>query len=297
MNPDTTRVVAVMALWASCYPLITLGLDDAPHLTFAAMRAVLASGVLLSVAFYLRLPIPREPRLWMWLAIAGFGTTTLGYLGMFHAAEYVAPGFATIITNTQPLLAAILAYFVLQEHLGTRARIGLLIGFLGVVVAAAPQLTGGDAGATVKGIAFILLAAIGVSIGNVAIKRIASAIAPTSAMGWQLLIGAAPLVVFAAATEDPGAISWTPDFLFSLIGLSLFGTALAFWLWQTALTKMDLSRANAFSFLVPFLGISFGAMFFGEPVTLNALGGAALAVIGVRLVLARSSKIGPQHEP
>ncbi|MAW82499.1 MAG: EamA family transporter [Parvularcula sp.] len=295
MSPDTTRVVAVMALWASCYPLITVGLDDAPHLTFAAMRAVLAGGVLLSVAFCLRLPVPREPRLWMWLAIAGFGTTTLGYLGMFHAAEFVAPGFATIITNAQPLLAAILAFFILQEKLGPKARIGLLVGFLGVVVAAAPQLGGDNASATVIGIAYIFLAAIGVSIGNVAIKRIAGSIAPTSAMGWQLLIGATPLALFAAAAENPGAISWTPDFLFSLIGLSLFGTALAFWLWQTALAKMDLSRANAFSFLVPFLGITFGAIFFGEPITVNALVGAALAVIGVRLVLARSSKSGRRH--
>ncbi len=288
MSPETTRVVAVMILWASCYPLITLGLDDAPHLTFAAIRAVLAGGALLGVSFILRLPIPREKRLWYWLAIAGFGTTTLGYLGMFHAAEFVAPGFATIITNTQPLLAAALAFFILREKLGPKARLGLFVGFLGVVIAAAPQIAGASAGATLKGIAYIFLAATGVSIGNVAIKRIAGATDPTSATGWQLFIGAAPLALFAVATERPGDISWTPDFIFSLLGLSLFGTALAFWLWQTALTTMDLSRANAFSFLVPFLGISFGAIFFGEAITLNALAGAVLAVIGVRMVLAPS---------
>ena len=36
------RLLAVMGLWAACFPLITVGLDLAPHLAFAAMRAVLA---------------------------------------------------------------------------------------------------------------------------------------------------------------------------------------------------------------------------------------------------------------
>ncbi len=36
------RLLAVMVLWASCFPLITIGLDLAPHLAFAALRAALA---------------------------------------------------------------------------------------------------------------------------------------------------------------------------------------------------------------------------------------------------------------
>jgi drug/metabolite transporter (DMT)-like permease len=107
-------------------------------------------------------------------------------------------------------------------------------------------------------------------------------------MGWQLHIGAVPLAFIAVLTEDSLAISWTRDFIASLIGLSLFGTALAFWLWQRALNMMDLSRANAFSFLVPFIGILLGALFFEEVITPQALIGAAIAVLGIRLVLARS---------
>ena len=36
------RLVLVMGLWAACFPLITLGLELAPHLAFAAMRAAIA---------------------------------------------------------------------------------------------------------------------------------------------------------------------------------------------------------------------------------------------------------------
>lgn len=281
----TAAVIIVMGLWAACYPLITTGLSHAPHLTFAAIRAVLAGSALLIVAAVIRAPLPRGRETWGWLCVAGFGATTLGYLGMFHAAEFVAPGFATIIANSQPLIAAVLAHAVLKERLGARAQIGLTIGFLGVVVVAAPGLFSDSSASTAKGVAYVLLAATGVSIGNVAIKRIAGAVAPSAAMGWQLIIGAAPLALMAILTEDPLAISWRPEFIASLLGLSLFGTALAFWLWQSALNVMDLSRANAFSFIVPFLGILFGAFFFGEAVTPQAGAGALLAVIGIRLVL------------
>jgi drug/metabolite transporter (DMT)-like permease len=285
-NNDTLAVIAVMGLWAACYPLITIGLPYAPHLTFAAMRAALAGGALLLVAALIRAPLPRGGKTWAWLCVAGFGATTLGYLGMFHAAEFVAPGFATVIANAQPLIAAVLAFAVLHERLGPRAHIGLVIGFAGIVVVAAPGIISGSSISTAKGVAYVLLAATGVSIGNVAIKRIAVTLAPSSAMGWQLIIGAVPLAFLAALTEDPLAVTWTTQFTASLVGLSLFGTALAFWLWQRVLTRMDLSRANAFSFLVPFMGITFGALFFKEAITLQAVAGAIISIVGISLVFA-----------
>lgn len=285
-NNDTLAVIAVMGLWAACYPLITIGLPFAPHLTFAAMRAALAGGVLLLVAALIRAPLPRGGKTWAWLCVAGFGATTLGYLGMFHAAEFVAPGFATVIANAQPLIASVLAFAVLHERLGPRAHIGLVIGFAGIVVVAAPGIFSGSSISTAKGVAYVLLAATGVSIGNVAIKRIAVTLAPSSAMGWQLIIGAVPLAFLAALTEDPLAVTWTPQFTASLVGLSLFGTALAFWLWQRVLTRMDLSRANAFSFLVPFMGITLGALFFKEAITLQAVAGAIISIVGISLVFA-----------
>ena len=34
------RLLVVMVLWAACFPLITIGLDLAPHLAFAALRGL-----------------------------------------------------------------------------------------------------------------------------------------------------------------------------------------------------------------------------------------------------------------
>ncbi len=120
-NRATIKVVTVMALWAGCFPLITTGLTLAPHITFAAMRALIAGGALVGTALVLRRPVPKGRTTWLLLSASGVGATTLGFLGMFHAAEFIAPGMATVIANTQPLLAAALAYLVLNERLGDSA--------------------------------------------------------------------------------------------------------------------------------------------------------------------------------
>src|SRR5688500_10092026 len=121
------RLVLVMALWAACFPLIALGLSSAPHLAFASMRAVLAGVCLLGLGSLLGRPMPAGRHAWALLALAGFGTT-LGFLGMFHAAEFISPGLATVIANAQPLLAAVLAYVFLAERLGWNGSLGFIIG-------------------------------------------------------------------------------------------------------------------------------------------------------------------------
>ena len=108
--------------------------------------------------------------------------------------------------------------------------------------------------------------------------------------GLQLLIGAIPISFLALLTETPTAIDWSPQFIISLLGLALPGTALAYWLWQIALQTLDVSKAAAFSFLVPIIGVTVGAMFFSEPFTLNVIGGGALAAFGVYLASRPSSR-------
>ncbi len=279
------RILAalVMVLWASCYPLITLGLDYAPHLTFAVLRALLAGGVLLGVAALRRAPWPRGWAVWGWITLAGLGMTGIGYFGMFHAAEFVSPGLATVIESLQPLIAAVLAVVFLRERLGAIGWFGLFLGVGGVVLIAIPRVLATDGGSTAFGLVLVIMATSGVAVGNIAIKSLSTRVDAAMAMGLQLLIGAIPISVLALLTETPTAIDWSPQFIISLLGLALPGTALAYWLWQVTLQTLDVSKAAAFSFLVPIIGVSVGALFFSEPLTMSVIGGGALAAIGVYL--------------
>jgi len=282
MTRNITSIILVMLLWSSCYPLITVGIDYSPHLTFAAMRASIAGIVLLIAAKALGHAMPHGRQSWVKLSAIGLGATTLGFFGMFHAAEYVSPGIATVINNTQPLMAAVLAHMFLREHLAPPARWGLIIGFLGIVVIAIPELSADDKGNSyLLGVAYVILAAFGVTVSNVLIRGIAGTVNGLSAMGWQLTIGSIPLWGMALLWEDQTQVEWTGSFLFSLLGLALFGTAFVYWLWFKVLENTPLTRANAFTFLVPIFGLTIGVMFFGEVITGWTIAGATLTLCGI----------------
>lgn len=279
------QIILVMLLWAACFPLITAGIEFAPHLTFAALRAILAGLTLTALALALRRPLPKERRVWALIAIVGLGATSLGFLGMFHAAEFVSPGIATVIANTQPLLAAGLAGIVLNERLTARGKAGLALGFVGILVIASPQLFSDGQENYILGVAYIILAALGIMVSNVVIKRIAGKVDALMAMGLQMLIGSIPLVLGAWAMEEPTAIRWSFTFVAALLTLSLLGTALVYWLWFSVLAKTPLNKANAFSFLIPIFGLTMGALFYGETLGWPQLAGIALTILGVGLVM------------
>ena len=200
---EFSKIVLVMFLWAICFPLIVAGFAYAPHLTFAALRAFIAGAALVAVGLLLGRRWPRGLRVWITLVFVGLGATSLAFLGMFNASEFVSPGIATVIANTQPLLAAVLASLFLGERLDLRGKFGLVLGFSGIVVIVLPQLSTVNGDSYLAGVGYILLAAFGISVSNVLIRRVAPQVDALMAMGSQLLIGGVPLAVGALVLEDP----------------------------------------------------------------------------------------------
>jgi len=207
---------------------------------------------------------------------------------MFHAAEFVSPGIATVIASSQPLLAAGLAGAVLGERLTLRGKIGMSVGFCGIIVIAAPGLLVSGQENYLLGIGYIVLAALGITVSNVMLKKVAASVDPLMTIGWQFLIGAVPLAIASAIMEDFTAIQWSLTFVGILATLSLFGSALVYVIWLSVLSKVALNRANAFSFLVPVFGLTIGMLFYDETIGVAAILGIGLALLGVGLVSSQS---------
>lgn len=278
------RLILVMALWASCFPLISLGLDLAPHLAFAALRAALAGFCLVAFGIGCRRPLPTGWRTWVLIMVVGLAMTSMGFLGMFHAAEFVSPGLATVIGNVQPIIAAVLAHIFLAERHKLTGKVGLAVGVVGIAFLAWPIISMDVGSGGYLGLAYVVFAAVGTSIGNIAIKLLVGRADAVMAMGFQFLIGAAPLALLSALTEDMSVLSWSIEFGLVLAVLAVFGSALGFWLWFAALERVDLNRANAFTFLVPIFGLMLGAAFFGERLVAIQAVGVILVLTGIALV-------------
>jgi drug/metabolite transporter (DMT)-like permease len=276
------RAVLVMLLWAACFPLINIGLADSPPMFFATLRAGVAGVVLLVAAQWLRRPAIKGRAVWVGIVVVALTATSLGFFGMFYGGARVSPGLATVITNTQPLMAAVLAWWLLGEQLSALQRWGLVVGFAGIVLIGVPGLS--DSDSELLGILFILIGAAGIAVSNVVLKRIAHRVDILRAMGWQLLIGALPLATLALATEDPNAIDWTWTFILNLVILSVLGTSAVFALWFALLRRASLSQLNVFTFLTPIFGLIIGVLWFTEKLSGLTLAGITLSLVGIYLV-------------
>jgi drug/metabolite transporter (DMT)-like permease len=270
----------VTFLWALCFPLITAGLPMAPPLTFATLRALVAGFSLLVPALALRQRLPLDWRIWLSLSGVGLTTTTLGFAAMFLAGESISPGLATVISNAQPLVAAVLAYFFLRERLDGRHRLGLFGGFIGILLVAAPGFSQTPLGTQPSGILNVLAGALAVASGNVLLKRLAGQVDLLAAMGWQFILGSIPLGLMALWLEAPERLTWTPNFVLILLTLATLGTALTYVLWFALLAHAELTHLNTFTFLTPVFALTIGVLFFKEYLQWIEVAGTLLILAG-----------------
>lgn len=287
---DILLMVLVAFLWAICFPLIEVGLSGAPPLVFATVRAAVAGMLVLLLAAWLGRPWPRHLAKIALIVAIGVSFTGLGFGGMFLGGGKIPPGLATVLANTQPLIAAVLAVMFLSERFTARIGIGIFLGFVGVVVMSLPSLLGPNHTASMQALLWISLGAVGTAVGNVLLKALAGRADVLVCTGLQLLVGAAVLGGAAEVSGDDWNITWTFPFIFSLVGLAVFGTALMTALWYYLLDRAPLNQLNAFTFLTPVFGLLLGILFFGERVNRIQAIGIILAIVGIQLVAKKSSR-------
>lgn len=284
---DISLLVLISFLWAICFPLIEIGRSGAPPLLFGALRALIAGVGILVPVFFFTCRAPQGVTVWVYIILTGLTYTFLGFGGMFLSGGRVTPGLATVIANTQPLIAAILAHFFLSEGLDLRRITGLFIGFLGIIFIATPASKEAVSFGNAAGVFLILLGAVGTALGNVFLKKLAGRVEAALATGIQFLVGSAILFAASLASEAAATVHWDTAFLLSLFILGLPGTALVTFLWYRLLQRVPLTQLNVFTFLTPIFGLLIGFLFFSERLTLYEIGGTGLALGGIFFVIKR----------
>lgn len=276
-------MVLVAFLWAICFPFIVVGLPDAPPLLFAALRALLAGFCLILIALKKGGRLSYTPRQFLVLVAIGFSYTGIGLGGMFLGAGKLGPGLATVLANAQPLFAAILSLFIFREVASGRVLAGLLVGFIGVVVIATPEMDFGNA--RFIGAVYVLGGALGTAIGNVLLKYRAGSDDIYWSMGIQLVIGSVFLGIASVSLGEGTNIQWTWSFATAVFVLAIPATALMVVLWYALLAHAPLNSLNSFTFLTPVFGLLIGILLFGETFSLVEMVGIGITIVGLVIVV------------
>lgn len=267
----------VTAAWGGCFVAIRWGLRDAPVLWFAALRALVAGVALLTVATAQGRPRPAGTRSWWLIGLLAVTNASIAFAAMFAGVDGLATGTAAVLTNAQPLLVLLPAWWLYGERVTARTLVGLAVGFTGLLVVAVPG--GGGSGAWLS-----ILAAAAITAGTLLSRRL-TGIDLVQAAGWHFLIGGAFLALVAAAVEGVPRIDWTPRFVLSLAFLALVGSALAFWAWFTETLRSPLGQLAAWTFLAPVFGVAFGLLLTDERPGRWTVGGMVLVLASLWTVV------------
>lgn len=272
----------VAILWGSAFPVTRLLLEEMPPLGAAAWRTLLAaSGVALFAAArgeFGRLRPARGHRLR--LAVLALLGGALFLMAMNFAIFLTGASITSFVAGTYPLLAVLVAAFLLGEPLGRRGVVALGVAAVGLLLLARP----GGAHVELAGVLVALGAALSFALYLGLARRWADRDRlPTLTVAFYLL--ASSLVVTSAlqVVVDPGALvphlsltGWA-----ALLWLALPASALPHVLVIATLRRLPAGRAAPFLLLMPISGTVIAAMLVGERLDLVQLAGAGLILGGI----------------
>lgn len=278
-NPKTWRMLWVTFAWGSCFVAISIGLQDAPLLWLAALRALVAGAAVLLVATVRRAPYPRGPRPWMLIVTLGLVNVALAYAAMFGGVIGLSTGAASVLANAQPLLILLPAWLFFRETPAWSTLAAMLLGFAGLLLIAIPS--GFGTGAWLS-----LTSAAAVTVGTL-IARVVDA-DPFVVVAWQLLIGGAVLALVAAIIDGPPAIDWSVRFIVVLLYMALVGTAATNVAWLVEVRHASLGALTTWTLLVPIVGVLLSVAFLHE--RQGVMGWAGTVIVVAAMVFLVVSK-------
>ncbi|MCX5516118.1 EamA/RhaT family transporter [Kaistia algarum] len=274
-------IVLFCLIWSSAFAAAKIALPHCPPLLLLAARFLAAGSLMIGAAAWSgRLRWPDRTSLGKLVLLGPLNNAI--YLGFsFSGMQTVSSAFGAVLISTNPLLVALLAAPVLGERLTTTKLAGLLLGLAGVAIVLRSRLSGAE---DPHGTLLVIGGLLALVAGTVLFKKWKPAGDLWTGTAVQCLAGGVALLPVALATESLADIDLTPALAGAFAYLVVAVSIGAFWLWFRLLQTRTATEASALHFLMPPLGLLFGWMVFGEPVSLFDLVGIVPIAAGIALV-------------
>lgn len=282
MPPSSIAILlACNIVWALNVVISKLAVDDlgVPPLFYAAGRSLLVVLALLPLLRTVPKDLPRV--LIVGLAISG-GSFSLLFIGL----QTASPSAAGIVSLTGAPLTVLFAILFLKEEVRWRRGLGIALTFAGVAIAIGSP-SGLESG---WGLGFVFISAVIGAIGSVFLKRIE--IGAVQMQAWAGLASVAVLfpLSFALESGQVSSVSAAPlEVALCLLFAGVVVSVGAHSSYYRLLQRHDANMVVPFTLLTPLLTIGFGAWLTGDAIGWPLLGGGALALVGVAIIVLRPS--------
>lgn len=277
-----------------------------PHTTplFMAGIRLLPAGILvLGAAMAMGRPQPKGWAAWLWISLFALidGSLFQGFLA--EGLVRTGAGLGSVMIDSQPLAVALMSIWLFGERIGLWGWLGLLFGVLGISLIGLPDdlILNVFSGVTPhsplptpdslfqSGEWLMLLAALSMAVGTVAIRFVCRHADPVSATGWHMIIGGIPLFALSAGLETGQWADISLSGWMSMAYATIFGSAIAYGLFFYFASSGNLTSLSALTFLTPVFALLFGNLILSEVLSPIQWTGVSLTLVSIYLVNQREN--------
>ena len=227
------------------------------------------------------------------LAVFPFALT---YGLVYWGEQYIPSGLAAVLFGVLPLYVALLGSLVLPDApLRGRLIAGILVAIGGLALAFAESSDSGHPELAIAGAVALAASPLGAAVGNISLKLRGGELDAIVLNGWAMLGAGLGLLAISGASESWGELALTGESIGSISYLAVVGSAIPFVLLTVLLRHISAQSMSFLAMLLPFGALAFGAVLYGEGISLRALGGAALVSAGLLIAQAARRASAGEH--
>lgn len=269
-------------LWSTGFIGAKFGLPFAEPFSFLAVRMAIVAVLLNLIALAFKAPWPKNLRSVLHVAVAGLLVQGAYLGGVFAAIDAgLSAGLSALIVGLQPALTACVVGPLLKERVTPRQWLGVLLGFVGVVLVVANRIEVGAGAWTGIGLAAIAL--LGITAGTLYQKRFCADMDLRSGSAIQFTVTCLAMTGLAFALESR-EIQWTGEFVFAVAWLVVVLSLGAVTLLYILIKRGAAAKVASLFYLVPPVTALMAFFLFDERLGAQELIGMGIVVAGVALV-------------
>ena len=284
------EMLVLALIWGGSFLSIRIALDEISPLMSVAHRVTWAMLVLWFVVAVMRIPLPRNSRIWFTFLVMGLLNNVIPFGLMAWGQLHIESGLTSILNAFTAVVGVVMAaLFFSDERLMPRKIIGVVLGFFGVAVAIGLE--------NFKNFDLRSLAQLAVIGGTVA-YAVAGVWARKNLVGMPPQLAAAgmltgatvimlPLVYF---VEGLPTFDLQPRTLVAIGYYAVIATAAAYLLYYRVLAMAGSGNLMLVTLLVAPVAITLGAVVLGEKLSANALIGFVILAVGLIILDGRAWK-------
>lgn len=287
MTHPTVMLMMLILFWGASWPIYKLAVPYTPPLLFSGMRAFLG-GILLTILIWKSRRDIQWHKHWKKYVISAFFNCVLFFGLQTIGLNYLPGGLFSVLVYVQPILLGVFAWAMLGENLSSIRIIGLIIGFIGILIASWDGLSHH---VSFIGVGLALLTGISWAYGVIYVKKVSKDLNAFWMVAIQSMIGGGFLLSSGLVVENASDIVWNGAFIFGLSFGVTIGMSVAYIIYYTLINQGEASKVGAATFLVPIIAVFISVLFLDETLTIKLLVGMTLVGISIYLVNFNENKI------